>query len=305
MPSCLAYFSYVDKMKGAHDITLLCVCLCISVYFCPCVSVFSPNLLGLWDGFAVCVPHIFFVFYAVYVVSKESRRLVLPRTSCYSSDGMRLRALELRPQMDLLCQPAHDDRWELSNDGNITDRENRIIRRTCSCLIFYTRNPTWTVLELNLRLRKEKLTTDRQGCGAAKIASLYDVPGRLYGKTTQLRGCLKSNCGGVYLISWRIYSVAPRNEVCKNWQGLSCIVVTNQFPVLHACEHMASLNLASDSGICYELWVINSVFITRWWRYVTRYVWSAGNEGALKALCYNYSALDRLLHPCNWWKRLN
>jgi hypothetical protein len=34
--------------------------------------------------FRLCIPPYFFVFYAVRIVSKEIRRLVFPRTSCYA-----------------------------------------------------------------------------------------------------------------------------------------------------------------------------------------------------------------------------
>jgi hypothetical protein len=88
----LAYFPYVEKIKGSLWY-YLAVCVPIRV------SVSPPFLLGglcnhlsvrvcvalslLGNGTSVCVrfPH-FCVFYAVRVVSKENRLLVLPRTSC-------------------------------------------------------------------------------------------------------------------------------------------------------------------------------------------------------------------------------
>jgi hypothetical protein len=60
---------------------------CLSVY--PSVffhlSVFSPNsvrrLMRTLCCLCICVPPNFFVFYAVHVVTKESRPLVLPGIS--------------------------------------------------------------------------------------------------------------------------------------------------------------------------------------------------------------------------------
>jgi energy-converting hydrogenase Eha subunit C len=84
-----------------------CPCVCVSLYVCLCIPPLS--LLGngsvkvslslLGNGsvkiptscvyyeitlLSVCLcQHICFVFYAVRVVSKDSRRLVPLRTSCY------------------------------------------------------------------------------------------------------------------------------------------------------------------------------------------------------------------------------
>jgi hypothetical protein len=90
----------------ACEITLLSLCVfvrvCASAYVCPSVCV-SPQflmlvrspcclffcnskfLLGcLWDHVAVCmsVPPLIF-YYAVRIVSKESRRIVVPTISCW------------------------------------------------------------------------------------------------------------------------------------------------------------------------------------------------------------------------------
>jgi hypothetical protein len=70
--SFLAYFPYFGKIKG-------------SLWDHPavCPSVYPLICLGLWGLLAVCVPPpSFFIFYAVCVASKESRQIVLPRTSC-------------------------------------------------------------------------------------------------------------------------------------------------------------------------------------------------------------------------------
>jgi hypothetical protein len=65
----------------------LCVSLCICVYFCVCPPVcVSPLILEVYEItlLSVCLhPLNFFVFYAVRLVSKENRRLVLPRYSCF------------------------------------------------------------------------------------------------------------------------------------------------------------------------------------------------------------------------------
>jgi hypothetical protein len=64
----LASFLILEKLqKRGYDISLLCVYVSILSLLCNRTSVF---------------PHNFSVFYAVRVVSKESRRLFLPRTSC-------------------------------------------------------------------------------------------------------------------------------------------------------------------------------------------------------------------------------
>jgi hypothetical protein len=58
-----------------------CVCVCV----CVCVSLGIPPIVArqrLGKSSLVVVGNSY-VFYAVRVVSKESRRLVLPRTSCF------------------------------------------------------------------------------------------------------------------------------------------------------------------------------------------------------------------------------
>jgi hypothetical protein len=88
----LAYFSYFEKIKGG---------LCGHLAVCASVCVSLHNFLGLCDHLAVRVSPLifvmrfmispcclyvrlnFFVFYVVHVVSKESRRLVLPRATSF------------------------------------------------------------------------------------------------------------------------------------------------------------------------------------------------------------------------------
>jgi hypothetical protein len=104
----LAYFPYFEKIKeGLWDHILVCLCirLCLSIFLrippkfmlgglwenlavCLCILLNFLGLWGLWGHLALCVsvyssPILFFIFYAVRVVLKESRRLVFPRTSCY------------------------------------------------------------------------------------------------------------------------------------------------------------------------------------------------------------------------------
>jgi hypothetical protein len=84
------------KIMRSRCCPCVCVFLCVSGY--PPLSMLgkSPLILSRqrlgknshnflcisWDHLAACVcPHNCFVFYAVRVVSKESRRLFLPRTS--------------------------------------------------------------------------------------------------------------------------------------------------------------------------------------------------------------------------------
>jgi hypothetical protein len=82
------------SLWGLWDHLAVCQCL-----LCPPPLHFW-SLWGLWDRLAVCVsplsllgkgpsvlPPNFFVLYAVRVISEESRRLVLPRTSCFSWVG--------------------------------------------------------------------------------------------------------------------------------------------------------------------------------------------------------------------------
>jgi hypothetical protein len=73
-----------------------CPCVCARVCLCipPIVARQrlrkNPHnyLCILWDHLAVWMcPHSCFIFYAVRVVSKENRRLVLPRTSCLFVPG--------------------------------------------------------------------------------------------------------------------------------------------------------------------------------------------------------------------------
>jgi hypothetical protein len=56
----------------------LCILLCLFIWLC-----ILPDFQGLWGHIAlcVCVSHNCFVFYAVRIISKKSRLLVLPRTS--------------------------------------------------------------------------------------------------------------------------------------------------------------------------------------------------------------------------------
>jgi hypothetical protein len=72
----------------------LSVCVCVSVCVSPSIVARQRlgknhhNVLCILYHLAVCVsacvcPHNCFVFYVVRVVSKKSRRLVSPRTSCY------------------------------------------------------------------------------------------------------------------------------------------------------------------------------------------------------------------------------
>jgi hypothetical protein len=90
----------MKKWKEAYEITLLSVC----VYLWACPRIFGVfwGSWGFWNHLAVCVSPsnflgglwnyvyvgvsvsslILLVFYAVRVVSKNSRLLVLPRTSC-------------------------------------------------------------------------------------------------------------------------------------------------------------------------------------------------------------------------------
>jgi hypothetical protein len=97
----MAYVPYFGgiKLKEAYVITLLPVF--VSVCVCPSVRVFPVNFWGLCDLLAVCVspiiiarrhmkstwrlciPSNFLFFYAVRVLLKESRRLVLPGTCLF------------------------------------------------------------------------------------------------------------------------------------------------------------------------------------------------------------------------------
>jgi hypothetical protein len=64
----------ISSQNFLYEITLLFVSLSM-----------TPDFLGLCDHLAVCVSvyaRNVFVFYAIHVVSKECRRLVLPRTPC-------------------------------------------------------------------------------------------------------------------------------------------------------------------------------------------------------------------------------
>jgi hypothetical protein len=72
-------FLYLKEIyKEIYGITLLSVCMWI-LHLLSFVR-------GLWHRLALCwcvPPNFYFFFYAASVVSKEIRRLVLPRTSCY------------------------------------------------------------------------------------------------------------------------------------------------------------------------------------------------------------------------------
>jgi hypothetical protein len=100
-PGSLAYFPYFEKkMKVGlwdYEIILLSVCACPSVcVFSSFLSLWAlwdhlavsleyPRyilLRGLWDHLAVCVPPNFFLFYVVRLITKESRGLILLRSSC-------------------------------------------------------------------------------------------------------------------------------------------------------------------------------------------------------------------------------
>jgi hypothetical protein len=63
----LAYFPTLKKIEYAYEITLLSVCLCIS-------PIVARQRLGKSS--------LIVARQQLHVVSKESRRLVLPRTSC-------------------------------------------------------------------------------------------------------------------------------------------------------------------------------------------------------------------------------
>jgi hypothetical protein len=82
--SSLACFPCFENINEVYEITLLSVCLCVLLMFS--FSMWSLSYQGgLWDHLAVRVsvhpsPNCF-ALYAIRAVSKESRRLVLPKTS--------------------------------------------------------------------------------------------------------------------------------------------------------------------------------------------------------------------------------
>jgi hypothetical protein len=82
-PNPISLFSLFWKIKGGL-LDHLAVCL----FFCLCIPS-SFSLAGLCDHLTVClcIPPNFFVFYAVRDISKESGRLVLPRTSLHIHTG--------------------------------------------------------------------------------------------------------------------------------------------------------------------------------------------------------------------------
>jgi hypothetical protein len=70
----VSLLSYFEKVQLAYEITLLSVCVCLCI---------PPSLLG--NGSVKVLLSLLsndYVFYAVRVVSKESRPLVLHKTSC-------------------------------------------------------------------------------------------------------------------------------------------------------------------------------------------------------------------------------
>jgi hypothetical protein len=77
-----AYFRYFEKIKGGLWDHLA---LSVSVYFPQFVLFCVVHVLSrrlMTSPCCLCPPY-FFVFYAVHVVSKYCKRLVLPRTSCW------------------------------------------------------------------------------------------------------------------------------------------------------------------------------------------------------------------------------
>jgi hypothetical protein len=76
-----AYFPLKNKRRLMRSLCCLSVCVSVSVH----LSTYPPNFFSrlIRSLCCLCVPHIFFVFYATRVVSKECRRLQLPRTSCF------------------------------------------------------------------------------------------------------------------------------------------------------------------------------------------------------------------------------
>jgi hypothetical protein len=102
----LAYILYFENTKGSlwnHLCAYLCISLCMSI--CPFIT---PNLRLMRSPCCLCIPLIFgrrfmrspcclcvlayfFVLYAVCVISKENRWLILPRTSCFLNKGSKLK----------------------------------------------------------------------------------------------------------------------------------------------------------------------------------------------------------------------
>jgi hypothetical protein len=81
--SLLYFFSLLSYFEKYSRLMRSCCCLCVSP---------PPSLLGNGSvkvSFSLLANG--YVFYAVHVVSKESRRLVLPRTSCFQNKERRLK----------------------------------------------------------------------------------------------------------------------------------------------------------------------------------------------------------------------
>jgi hypothetical protein len=89
--------------------------ICVSVY--P-LSLLGNNTVKTFPRLRIIIGGV--VFYAVRVVSKESRLLVLPRTSCYLYCSIIIHIL--RRFIIILCRPfndagdciASDDRWMIN-----------------------------------------------------------------------------------------------------------------------------------------------------------------------------------------------
>jgi hypothetical protein len=104
--SFLAYLPYFEKQKEAHEIILLSVCP--SVCLCIPLLIFVRRLVRL--PCYLCVRLNFF-FYAVRVVPKESRRLVLPRTTYFFINSFILLFFTI---FLLIISSFHCHSWSLS-----------------------------------------------------------------------------------------------------------------------------------------------------------------------------------------------
>jgi hypothetical protein len=94
--SILACFPYFEKVKGGGAYEIPCNLSAYSyIYISPLIfkafEAYEVNFLSV----SLFVPLNIFVLYAVRVVSKESRLLVLPKTSCISNKIMHLPILHI------------------------------------------------------------------------------------------------------------------------------------------------------------------------------------------------------------------